>query len=341
MSFDSYLDGPVSPALRLRKWFLGALIVSIALHLVLFAFFHFERLEKFEIAPKERLVPRQKEKKITQIDPKMFEREKPDAKLPDRVILSDTPGKLPEIPVEKPGDIPDNVTLSPQAPPENIKSLLTERPGLVDSKHSRVAPPQSNDAVERDLNQARQSLINKDAAPLISDAQMKLPSADRYGEPRNGTGSGSAPGFSNLDDLLAQSGPLSGSVAPVNMPGGALFAYDSAELQPSAIETLRKLGRLIHRNPLATFSIEGHTDSFGDPAYNIQLSKARAEAVKDWLVRNMRLPADRISTQGFGSSRLIAPATGTEEEQQINRRVEIVIVANDKMIEEAKNQAGT
>lgn len=325
MSFDSYLDGPLSPSLRLRKWFFGALIVSVALHIALFAYFHFERLEEFKITQQERLAPRETKARVTEIDPKIFEREKPEPSTTEKVILSDTPSQLSTVPAEKPGDIPDNVTLSPQAPPENIKSLLKERPGLVDSKHSQVAPPQSNAAVERDLNQARQSLINKDAAPLISDAQMKLPSADRYGEPRSGTGQGGAPGFSNLDDLLAQSGPLTGSVAPVNMPGGALFAYDSAELHPSAIVTLQKLGQLIHRNPLATFSIEGHTDSFGDPAYNLQLSKARAESVKAWLVRHMGLPPERINTRGFGSSRLIAPATGTEQEQQINRRVEIVI----------------
>ena len=109
------------------------------------------------------------------------------------------------------------------------------------------------------------------------------------------------------------------------MPGGALFEYNSAILLPQAIETLRKIGTLISRNPRATFSIEGHTDSFGTPEYNQKLSEARAEAVKAWLIQDMHLNPAQIQTCGFGSARLIAPATGTKEEQAINRRVEIVI----------------
>lgn len=326
MSFDAYLDAPATTEPRLRQWFIGALVISLVLHGCAFVFFHFNKLEKFNVAEKERLVPRPFSIKPTQIDPKFFEPEKPEPKLPEKVIITDSPHKLPDIPLDKPGEIPDNVTLTPQAPPENVKSLLTERPGVVDAAHSKVAPPQSNDAVERDLDQARRSLIKKDAS-VVSDAQMKLPASDTYGDPQSGTGKGkgNTPGFSNLDDLLAQSGPLTGAVAPLNMPGGALFAYDSAQLQGGAIATLQKLGRLIHRNPLATFSIEGHTDSFGDPEYNLQLSKARAEAVKEWLVKNMRISPERIRTQGFGSTRLIVPASGNEEQQQMNRRVEIVI----------------
>jgi flagellar motor protein MotB len=39
----------------------------------------------------------------------------------------------------------------------------------------------------------------------------------------------------------------------------------------------------------------------------------------------MQIPTERIETRGFGETRLIAPGSGTREEQQINRRVEIVI----------------
>jgi len=73
------------------------------------------------------------------------------------------------------------------------------------------------------------------------------------------------------------------------------------------------------------FLIEGHTDSVGTEESNLILSQDRATMVKMWLVREMKIPADRIETVGFGASRLIAPASGTQEEQQINRRVEIVI----------------
>jgi len=132
------------------------------------------------------------------------------------------------------------------------------------------------------------------------------------------------PGFSDLDQLLSQAGPLSGDVKPVNMPGGALFEFDKADLLPQAIDQLHKLGELIKRNPRATFSIEGHTDSIGSPEYNQKLSETRAEAVKAWLIANMHIDPSAIQARGFGSEHLIVPS-GDRAQQAINRRVEIVI----------------
>ena len=65
--------------------------------------------------------------------------------------------------------------------------------------------------------------------------------------------------------------------------------------------------------------------SFGSDVYNMELSRQRAETVKAWLITTMNISPDRISARGFGKTRLIAPASGSIEEQQINRRVEIVI----------------
>ena len=111
------------------------------------------------------------------------------------------------------------------------------------------------------------------------------------------------------------------------MPTDLLFDYDQINLRVEALASLEKLGTLIRRNPQATFIIEGHTDSFGSNVYNLDLSRRRADTVKAWLITMMKIPPDRIAARGFGKSRLIAPASGTIEEQQINRRVEIVIRA--------------
>ena len=112
------------------------------------------------------------------------------------------------------------------------------------------------------------------------------------------------------------------------MRGGALFQYDKADLLQQAIDDLQKLGELIQRNPRANFIIEGHTDSFGDPTYNEQLSQRRADAVKTWLVANMGIATERIQTKGYGRSKLIVSADHSIEEQAPNRRVEIVIKTN-------------
>ena len=91
--------------------------------------------------------------------------------------------------------------------------------------------------------------------------------------------------------------------------------------------SLQKLADLIERNPNSNFLIEGHTDSFGSPEYNARLSTARAESVKAWLAGEAGIDPGRITTRGLGMTRLLVPG-GTVEQQQLNRRVEIVIKSN-------------
>src|SRR5208283_1146194 len=135
-----------------------------------------------------------------------------------------------------------------------------------------------------------------------------------------------------LDRLLGHG--LHSGDAPVTLPGGALFEFASADLRPAAIEQLRKLGMVIKQNPNVTFSIEGYTDSFGDTAYNEQLSKDRADAVRSWLVQNMDVDPGHIQTMGYGATNfLVRPQlvdmhsqASIEREkllEQPNRRVEI------------------
>ena len=230
----------------------------------------------------------------------------------------DVPAPIPEKPT---AEIPDVLTLTPKAP-DLAKQFVNQKPDV--NASSKVVPSQEKSVQsELDSTLTRQLLDNQPANPH-AHAAIKLPKGGGDG----GTGLDGAGGngaYSNLDSLLEKSGPLKGPVGPVMMPGGALFEYDSAVLLPDAITTLRKLGELVTRNPRARFSIEGHTDSVGSPEYNLKLSIARAEAVKEWLVREMHLDPARIQAKGLGNTRLIAPATGSRAEQAMNRRVEIVI----------------
>jgi len=133
------------------------------------------------------------------------------------------------------------------------------------------------------------------------------------------------PKFSNLDDLLSGTGVITPDTAPILMPTDVLFDFNSSELVPAAKTSLDKLAELIRRNPLARFVIEGHTDSIGGDAFNIALSKQRADAVATWLSQHFNIPAEKLETVGLGRSRLLVPATGNPDEEQLNRRVEIVI----------------
>jgi outer membrane protein OmpA-like peptidoglycan-associated protein len=88
---------------------------------------------------------------------------------------------------------------------------------------------------------------------------------------------------------------------------------------------LQKLGTLIKRNPRATFTVEGYTDSFGGPEYNLDLSQRRADGVKQYLVEVMGISPAQIQTRGYGQTKFRVSPNGSIEEQRENRRVEIVV----------------
>lgn len=104
------------------------------------------------------------------------------------------------------------------------------------------------------------------------------------------------------------------------------FEFASARLKPQSIATLQNLGKSIKEDfpPNNTFLIEGHTDSAGTFAINEELSRQRAEAVKDYLVQRMGIKADQLGVAGLGYCRLANPADPRGAE---NRRVVIVNTA--------------
>jgi outer membrane protein OmpA-like peptidoglycan-associated protein len=130
-------------------------------------------------------------------------------------------------------------------------------------------------------------------------------------------------GYASIDGLLQMPAQeLSRSRAA--LPSDLLFEYDSAQLRETARLGLMKLAMLIDRNPAMFCILEGHTDLYGGESYNEDLSRQRAAAVKDWLVRSMRLPGDRIIVRAFGKTQPKV-TEGTIEEQALNRRVDILM----------------
>lgn len=100
------------------------------------------------------------------------------------------------------------------------------------------------------------------------------------------------------------------------------FEYASAKLTPDARIVLDNLGRALADPALrdSRFRIAGHTDARGGDAYNLALSKRRAQSVADYLVRQHHIGAERLSIEGFGRSRLLDPANPASA---VNRRVQI------------------
>jgi OmpA-OmpF porin, OOP family len=101
------------------------------------------------------------------------------------------------------------------------------------------------------------------------------------------------------------------------------FTFGSAEITPESSETLRNLGNALNHGlaDQKAFVIEGHTDRTGTRAYNDELSKRRADAVKDYLVNQMGVSADRLQSFGKGFSE---PADPKHPYAAENRRVRVV-----------------
>jgi outer membrane protein OmpA-like peptidoglycan-associated protein len=75
--------------------------------------------------------------------------------------------------------------------------------------------------------------------------------------------------------------------------------------------------------------VEGHTDSLGTDARNLQLSQQRSESVKNWLLQNNITTADKIQIYAFGKWRPVA-SNKTSQGRAQNRRVEMIILRKSK-----------
>ena len=103
------------------------------------------------------------------------------------------------------------------------------------------------------------------------------------------------------------------------------FDTGDATLPSRSHELLNEVAGILLSKPSVTkLRIEGHTDSQGSETLNIQLSQARAEAVRDYLLRQ-GVATERLEVKGFGPSVPVAP-NDTAEGREANRRVEFNIV---------------
>ncbi|HCR87697.1 MULTISPECIES: OmpA family protein [Psychrobacter] len=109
------------------------------------------------------------------------------------------------------------------------------------------------------------------------------------------------------------------------MPGNITFAFDSASLNPSFRPTLDKLAATMNEYNQNTVTIAGHTDSVGNPSYNMNLSRDRANSVRNYLV-SRGVASNRINVVAYGQTRPIADNNSDYGRQQ-NRRVELTVNA--------------
>jgi outer membrane protein OmpA-like peptidoglycan-associated protein len=104
---------------------------------------------------------------------------------------------------------------------------------------------------------------------------------------------------------------------------GILFDVNSDKIKPESYGALKDIANVLKENADVKVKIIGHTDSDGDDAKNLELSKRRATAVKTALSSELNIDASRMETDGMGETKPVADNTKPEEKAQ-NRRVEFV-----------------
>lgn len=104
------------------------------------------------------------------------------------------------------------------------------------------------------------------------------------------------------------------------------FYFNEARIKEESYPLLDDVTTVLREHPeLKLVQVQGHTDERGSKSHNLKLSKARAKAVRDYLIAH-GIDGARLTSDGFGASRPIVRKAKTEDEHQQNRRVEFVIL---------------
>jgi OOP family OmpA-OmpF porin len=104
---------------------------------------------------------------------------------------------------------------------------------------------------------------------------------------------------------------------------GIYFDVNKDVVKPESYGTLKEIAGILNEVPDVKVKIFGHTDSDGDDAKNMDLSKRRAASVKAELVKSFGVKADQLTTDGLGETKPVAP-NNTAVNKALNRRVEFI-----------------
>lgn len=221
---------------------------------------------------------------------------------PEPTVTTPTPAPAPAVATTPPASTP-----KPAAAPVVTPPATSEQSAAVVTASAPVtAKNRRGTAATR-----RQAAVAQASAPVRAAVTPSAP------------GSSVAPP-KTLDAKVSNTTPL--LIAPKGEPTqlkSIRFAQSKPELLPDSQAELDQLLAFMNGNPKAEIELAGHTDNQGGFEENIQLSRLRVEAVKEYLVRN-GIAASRIVAKGYGPSRPIA-SNNHEETRRLNRRVEFTV----------------
>lgn len=330
---------------NLGWWVLLAFLISVIVHVLLYLLLGAVQRAGLSSPGEGEVVWRQTREQAS-IDRETLERILAEPVVPERTDV--TPERLSDL------DLVDTtldefdlmeqmreetIRMSPVETPQIFTDAAPRAPGEALSVAAGELDIAVSEMLARDLDDMRRQLV--DSSAQVSEAQPVLDlnptedlastvDTDAFFQEAASRAFGTdaddfMKGYSSLDEIIGRTGGVPVGEEVIALPTDILFEYDEYELKEEARLSMMKLAFVVQTNPEALFIIEGHTDSFGGDAYNLELSRRRAQAVKDWLVERLRIETDNIEVVGVGKARPIVPTTGDADEQALNRRVEIVV----------------
>ena len=323
---------PSAHSRHLATWMWIGLAISLLIHGSAIVWMRSTVLEGFSTGEKLQLAPPKVVMRQAKIDPKTLADSAP-AKMPElapkvplAVAFTAEKPQAGEMKVEpKPIDLSNKIPTEKPAAPAEIGEAMEKMQKSMQSKvDSELAEIAGSLTKSGPVSANQPSLGLKNA---LAQATAAAEAAVASNSPTNKMAS--IPGRQTLEQALSGNAAPS-EERPIGIPGGALFKHDSSDLGPDSLPILRQIALLAQKFPDYTLVITGYTDATGTADYNLRLSQRRADAVREWLVRNAKIAPVRVESRGRGMEDLVVDAERSVEEQAPNRRVEVMLKPSSK-----------
>jgi outer membrane protein OmpA-like peptidoglycan-associated protein len=311
---------------------LGAAVAALVVHIIAYIFA--PSIFSYALKPIDELADKVKDDtkrvvfKVREDEPEEIHEEEtpepaeiePPEPTPQDVDLLETDLKELEL---RPGDTQLFIAAENNMETESLKPLTETPPAEIDLAHVEVpsvptpelienpdpVPMNANDVVINTPPQIGEvpregDTLEAELKDVARDSKHTLPADTR-----------------SLSELIGESN-LSSQSGVARLGADVLFDFNECSLKRSALVSLQQLAALIQINRNTHFIIEGHSDSIGTATYNAFISLQRAAAVREWLREN-GVPVEKVYIRACANKSPIVPITGKQEEEKLNRRVEI------------------
>lgn len=218
----------------------------------------------------------------------------------------------------KPGGVMIHSIRRPATPPPPPASAAMDRAALGRIIAEELARARREAQVDISASAPTRPLAS--GAPESSPVVVTRPRGHVFTD-RSMPGSFPVPGGPDLADLTPEQAAVELFESGVLRTTRIHFAFNRADLLPESAPAIATVAQVLRDNPEWRIRVEGHADKRGGECYNLTLSRRRAEAVRNYLVKNDGIAEDRLTAIGFGEMLPLSDEE-TEEAYAANRRVE-------------------